>query len=209
MGYVLNSHLVSVTHTWGKACLMSQPSKVEQHSPQPRRPKEEIIISAGSNKCPITQSTGFQLHTERIWPPHTHTLPLAYGFKAKNIYWACEAPGHLGIKPGKRIQKRARSCVAGVERWDQIWPGDREEGPGHPSSVFTLYLSLRTRAQRICRDSMQYGQLALEWGAGSTAGLEKGCGTQQVTGRGLEPRPPLAAWAPTRPTLALKRKPAV
>lgn len=85
MGYVLNSCLVSVTHTWGKACLMSQPSKVEQHSPQPWRPitKEEIIISAGSNKFPITQSTGFQLHTERMWPPPTHTLPLAYGFKAK------------------------------------------------------------------------------------------------------------------------------
>lgn len=39
MSYVLNPCLVSVTHTWGKACLMSQPSEVEQHSTSALKPQ--------------------------------------------------------------------------------------------------------------------------------------------------------------------------
>lgn len=91
---------------------MSQPSQVEQHSPQPWRAitKEEIIISSGSNKCPITQNTVFQLHRKNFTPsPQTHFLLL--WIQSKNIYWACKAPGHLAIKPSKRIQNREHSCM--------------------------------------------------------------------------------------------------
>lgn len=116
MSYVLNSCLGSVTHTWGKACLMSQPSNVEQHStsaPKTQHQGEnnhlyrEQQMSYHSEYCFSITQKEFHL------PPHTHTHLLHMDSKQKYLL-SIQGLGSPGDQtrqeePGYRAQLYGRS----------------------------------------------------------------------------------------------------
>lgn len=174
MSYGLHSCPASVTRTRGEASLRSRARRACT--------QRETASLRGAANVPSLRALFFN-DTQKEFPHHLPASSCTW-IQSKNIYRACETPGHLGIKPGNRIQRESVAVCEGSHVWSAALhlgkPSRRRSkgrgrSPGKPHAAFAAPRPLLTRAHWTCRDCRNVAQGASEGGAGSMAGPAEGC----------------------------------
>lgn len=231
MSYVLNSYLVSVTHTWGKACSMSQPSRLGHIGPTPEDPApRRKSFPQGATNGPSFRALFFNYIQKEF---HHHLpLPLAYGFKAKIFIERARLQVTWGSSQARGSRRVSITLWQEYKRGGEVWRAllnfgksggqrpkgrrfspqqglrpparrQREEGPGKPSSVFTLHQAPLINSPADLQRLRERGQFGLRVeGQGAWQAWKSGVITKTVPGRGWSldyPRLPVPQLIPDWP----------